>query len=237
MVTLGSFDDYHVVWNIVGKGSVAIDDIDLREVVREVSLIGETFEESKIVQGLLPFELAETLEIPLRGEPQLYITRSEAVHDLDGDGVAEAILTFTTYGDQIPQPAVVLGTRPRLSDVTSRFFPGGAPRPRHSPFTYFCDHDGDGREDIVFAEAGLDHPPWTGARIHVGLATKAGLFRDVSGADQGRGKRRPCSGGREALSLPRGTGSSALYGPGGPGCARTTGSAWRTSMAIRRGIS
>jgi len=64
MVTLGSFDDYHVVWNIVGKGSVAIDDIDLREVVREVSLIGETFEESKIVQGLLPFELAETLESP-----------------------------------------------------------------------------------------------------------------------------------------------------------------------------
>ena len=38
----------------------------------------------------------------------------------------------------------------------------------------------DGLQDIVFAEAGLDAPPWTGSRIGVALNLGVGKYRDVS---------------------------------------------------------
>lgn len=44
----------------------------------------------------------------------------------------------------------------------------------------FGDLDNDGLTDIVFADAGLDAPPWTGKRIGVALNAGGGKYRDVT---------------------------------------------------------
>jgi hypothetical protein len=63
---------------------------------------------------------------------------------------------------------------------TNVLFPAGIPTVRHSPLTLFPDVNGDGLKDIVFADAGLDRPPWTGSRIGVGLNLGTGRYVDVS---------------------------------------------------------
>jgi len=177
--TLLEFNDYLLWWNVIGAGSVALDDIRLnREAMVEVA--NASFEDPEIVQGLLPFALSEPLVLNLGAEGQDYVLRSMTMRDLNGDGTTEAILTISTYPDQLLEPIIILGSDSVPIDLTRRLLPGGTPKVRHSPHTFFADLDGDGREDIVFAEAGLDHEPWTGSRILVLLATAAGTFRDVS---------------------------------------------------------
>jgi hypothetical protein len=74
----------------------------------------------------------------------------------------------------------VLGSRVGISNIAPSLFPQGVPQLKHSPYTYFHDIDGGGRDDIVFAEAGLDVEPWTGSRIVVALDSGNGTYRDVS---------------------------------------------------------
>jgi hypothetical protein len=62
---------------------------------------------------------------------------------------------------------------------TPDFFPEGAPTLRQTPITLFPDLDGDGRADILFADAGLDHPPWTGSRIGVAI-NQGGKYRNIT---------------------------------------------------------
>jgi hypothetical protein len=177
--TLLDYGDYELLWNVIGKGSIALDDIS---VTRDfVDTVGATaFEEPEIKQGVLRFSVSAPVTMSLGSEGQDYVLRSMAMRDLDGDGKAEAAITISTYQDQLPEPIILLGAKPGPVDLTRRLLPGGTPRLRHSPYTYFADLDGDGRDDIVFAEAGLDHEPWTGSRIVVLLASANGSFRDVS---------------------------------------------------------
>jgi hypothetical protein len=179
--TLGPYNDYRVHWNIVGKGGIAIDSVSLVENAPVILVAKTNFEPLELSQGLLPFAITDSKTVPLGSDNRDYWWRSASTRDLDGDGKAEAVLTVTTYPDQIFKPVIVLGSRGEISNVAPSLFPQGVPQLKHSPYTHFQDIDGDGRDDIIFAEAGLDAEPWTGSRIVVALNSGNGTYRDVSG--------------------------------------------------------
>lgn len=178
--TLGPFDDYQALWNIIGKGAIAIDSVSLVENDATIPVAESDFEPPKLSQGLLPFVIHDSKSLPLGSDNRDYWFRSASLRDLDGDGKAEAVVTVTTYPDQLLKPVIVLGSRGGISDIAPRLFPQGIPRLKHSPYIYFPDIDGDRRADIVCAEAGLDVEPWTGSRIVVALDSGNGTYRDVS---------------------------------------------------------
>lgn len=130
--------------------------------------------------GLLNFQLTDATALLSSRRAWVY---SATAKDLDADGHPETILTL--FNANIP-PAptafepIVIESSGRMRLATSDFFPAGAPTVKNSPQTLFPDLDGDGLQDIVFAEGGLDFPPWTGSRIGVALNLGGGKYRDVS---------------------------------------------------------
>jgi hypothetical protein len=178
--TMGLFGDYRAQWNVVGTGSVAIDAIRIVDTSTGQLVAVEDAEGPSIDGGPLGFRLADAATLALGPPSQQYLIRSATVRDLDGDNYPEAVLTVTTYPDQLPQAPVIIGAASGLSFVTSRLFPSGTPTLRHSPVTLFADVNGDGLTDIIFAEAGIDHPPWTGSRIGIALNSGAGTYIDAS---------------------------------------------------------
>jgi hypothetical protein len=108
-----------------------------------------------------------------------YVLRSGTLVDLNNDGINEFVLTLTSYPNQIEMPTYVLGYDGNSVDLTSKYFGNSIPSVKHSPFVIYKDITGDGKEDLVFAEAGLDNPPWTGSKISVSIREGAG-FRNVT---------------------------------------------------------
>jgi uncharacterized protein (TIGR03437 family) len=177
--TLRNYPDYEVYWSIHDTGTIVIDDIQVTDGAGRI-VVTENGEGPAIQPGAASFRVTDWLNVPFGAAGQTNLIRSVAAKDLDGDGRDELILTFTTYPDQLWQPVLVAGTAAKLSLKTDSIFPGGAPAVKHSPHIMFADINGDGIEDLLFADSGLDHPPWTGTGFAAALALGKGAFRDIS---------------------------------------------------------
>ena len=176
--TLESYTDYVGGFKIAGTGAIAIDDIQISDVSTGQIVVSENAEGPTIKPGPLNFQITDGITLVTAGESTV---RSSAARDLDGDGYPEVILTLTAPGTStLPLQPLIINARSRLSLATTDFFPSGAPTVKHSPVTLFADINGDALQDILFADAGSDAPPWTGSRIGVGLNLGGGKYRDVS---------------------------------------------------------
>ncbi len=107
-----------------------------------------------------------------------YFLRSILIADLNSDGKNEFVFSMSPY-PQVLVPLKVIGDEGGTLDLTSKYFPNGAPTVMHSPFILYEDINGDGKKDIIAAEAGLDVPPWTGSKIGVALSNGS-TFQNVS---------------------------------------------------------
>lgn len=185
--TLGPYTDYSALWNMMGTGEIAIDDIQITNVATGQAVASENAEGPAIYPGILNFQTTDAQTFTLDPGPQTSgsIIRSATVKDLDGDGYPEAIFTFTTGPIQIPLPVMIIGAKTGISLNTNKFFPDGAPTVKHSPVTLFADINGDGLQDILFADEGQDgithtSVDGTGSVIGVGLNMGGGKYQNIS---------------------------------------------------------
>jgi hypothetical protein len=107
-----------------------------------------------------------------------FLYRSGLLADLNGDGINEFIFSVTPY-PQVAVPLSVIGDNGGRLDLTKQYFSDGAPYVKHSPYIYYEDINGDGKKDIVSADAGLDTPPWTGSKIGIAIRNGTG-FSNIS---------------------------------------------------------
>ena len=162
--SLHNWPDYQAFFKIAGAGSIVIDDIRITDGSGRI-VASENAEGPSLAAGPLNFQLTDA--IVLRPDANSTL-RSIAVKDLNGDGYPEVVATLT--GDppsNIPLPVIVLEASGQMRLAASDFFPTGVPSVKHSPLTLFADLNGDGLQDMVFAEAGWDGPcaTRTGSRI------------------------------------------------------------------------
>jgi len=112
------------------------------------------------------------------GSTNVYYFRSGVLADLNNDGKNEFVLSVSAY-PQKPIPLLVLGDSNGSLNLTKQYFTNDPPTVMHSPWMHYVDINGDGKKDIIAAEAGLDEAPWTGARIGVAL-NNGNTFTDIS---------------------------------------------------------
>jgi len=134
-------------------------------------------------QGLVnDVQLIKTFDIDYatKGESidYKYYLRSALVADLNGDLKNEVVISVSPYPQKLI-PITVLGIEGTLKDLTEKYFPDGAPKVMHSPSIQFTDINSDKKNDLIFADAGLDTAPWTGTKIAVAL-NQGNYFKDVS---------------------------------------------------------
>jgi hypothetical protein len=172
---LGKFADYRVAIG-AGAGAIVYDDIRITDSAGRL-LASENAEGPSFVPGPLNMQVTEAAALQFQADAFL---RSATAQDLDGDGYAEVVLTLSdTHNDSTtPIPVLVIRADGRMRIATPEFFPAGIPTVKHSPMTLFADLNSDGRQDIVFSEAGGD--PFGAGRISVALAQGSGTYRDVS---------------------------------------------------------
>jgi hypothetical protein len=101
---------------------------------------------------------------------------------MNEDGIADAVFTMATYPKNIAHPIVVLNGQGPVENIAPVVFPGGVPRIVHANQIFLTDIDGDGREDLLISEAGMDKPPWVNPDAMIGIAINrgGGTFEDVS---------------------------------------------------------
>jgi VCBS repeat protein/fibronectin type III domain protein len=131
-----------------------------------------------IAPGPLSFQVTDSIE----GQGTGGYVRSVTAKDLNGDGYPEVILTFSAPPPSTTAfPAIVVEASGQMRVATGDFFPGGAPTLKHSPVTLFPDINGDGLQDILFADAGYDMTSeHVGSGIGVALNLGGGRYRTVS---------------------------------------------------------
>jgi hypothetical protein len=176
--TLGPYSDYNAVFVIGGRGTIVIDDIRITTGSGQL-VASENLEGPAIVPGPLNFHITDAQMFYL-GSNQAWV-RSAVVHDIDGDAYPDLVVSTTDeHGRLEPRETMFFDVRSRISDISKRVFPDGVPKVNHSPATLFVDINEDGLEDMLFADSGLDNPPWTGSVIGVALNVGGGQFRDIS---------------------------------------------------------
>jgi hypothetical protein len=206
--TLANFPDYQARWNVVGTGAIAIDEIKITNVSTGAVVAYENAEEGTVsVDPSIALLKAGLIKDVVRGAEitvdfsqydtvgvHSYWYRSALIADLNHDGKNEVLFTVTPYVQyRVPvlvlgnasNTAVPVGQAPAVENLTTTYFPNGAPKPMNSETIVYKDINQDGLKDLVFAETGRDSPPWTGAKISVAMAsTVAGktVFTDVSAA-------------------------------------------------------
>jgi hypothetical protein len=136
-----------------------------------------------VTKGLVKdVEVIKTFEIDYSNKSDAidykYYLRSALAADLNGDRTNEIVISVSPYPQKLI-PVTVLGIDGSLKDLTSKYFPEGAPRVMHSPSIQFIDINDDNKKDLVFADAGLDTAPWTGTKIAVAL-NQGAYFKDIS---------------------------------------------------------
>jgi hypothetical protein len=127
--------------------------------------------------------LLENTNLRLTPGDEIYTIRSSVMHDMNNDGVDDAIFTIATYPENMPHPIVILnGIGPVENIAEDVFFGGAVPSIVHSNQIFFIDINNDGRQDLLISEAGSDKPPWFNpeAMIGIGLNRGLGQFVDVS---------------------------------------------------------
>ena len=126
--------------------------------------------------------LLETANLPLTRGDDIYVIRSSVMHDMNNDGVDDAVFTVATYPDNIFHPIVILDGAGPVANIADQVFPDGVPTIVHSNQIFFIDVNADGLKDLLISEAGSDHPPWfdPDALIGIGLNRGGGIFEDVS---------------------------------------------------------
>jgi hypothetical protein len=176
-LTVGPQTDLHVEFRMGGTGTVVIDDLQITNGSGQL-VASENAEGPSLASGPLNFQLTDAAALLTDAGATV---NTAVTKDLDADGYPETILTLTNANTRADLfPPIVIESSARMSLATSSFFPAGAPTVMNAPTVVFGDLNGDGLDDIVFAEAGLDRPPWTGARLGVALNTGGGKYRDVS---------------------------------------------------------
>lgn len=175
--TLLNYPDYHLSVGVAGTGAIVIDDIRITTLDGQL-VASEDAEGPPLAPGPLSFQLTDAMSLLAEAGG---ILRSAALRDLDADGRPEVILTLTApRPSNTPIQPIVIAANGPMRVATADFFPAGAPTVKHSPVTVFADVNNDGLEDVLFADAGSDAPPWTGSRIGVALNLGGGKYRDVS---------------------------------------------------------
>jgi hypothetical protein len=158
--------------------STGIDDIRVTRATTGQLVASENAEGPTLAPGPLNFRITDGRALFTEADS---IVRSAAARDLDGNGYPETILSFTApRPSTIPLPVMIVEASSAMRLATAEVFPAGTPRVKHSALTLFADIDRDGLDDIVFAEAGSDAPPWQGSRIGVALNRGGGTYVDVS---------------------------------------------------------
>src|SRR5262245_57870635 len=176
--SLHNWPDYQVNFAFPGTGAIVIDDIRITDASTAQLAASENGEGPSVVPGPLNYQVTDATAMLTSGDASVI---GAAASDLDGDGYPETILTITNARTlaSLFQPFVI-ESRGRMRIATTDFFPNGAPTTMSTPMILFADINGDGLKDIVFAEAGLDRPPFTGARLGIALNAGGGTYRDVS---------------------------------------------------------
>jgi len=98
-----------------------------------------------------------------------YLFRSGILADLDNDGTNEFVFTVTSYPNAVPLPVYVFGHKKDSLNLTNTLFKGNVPTVRHAASIFYSDVNNDGKKDLIFSDAGLDRPPWTGTQMTVVL--------------------------------------------------------------------
>ena len=174
---LDSYDDFIVDFRIEGTGTFAVDDIRITDSAGQL-VVSENAEGPTIVPGPLNLQLTDAIFLPF-GTLAAFL-KSAVATDLDGDGYPEGLLTLTDShnGSRTPVPILVIQADGKMRVATTDFFPGGIPTVNHSPSTAIVDLNGDGLNDMVFAEAGGD--PVGEGRMSIAMNLGGGKYRDVS---------------------------------------------------------
>jgi len=120
---------------------------------------------------------ASVLSLPEYAE-DVTIVQGINVFDVDGDGSNEVFICGTTYRDYVDHPVTVLSVKGgRAIDATATFFGSDIPNSNQCTGIFFTDLNADGLKDVVFTDAGMDDPPWTGTAIEVALNNGSGFRR------------------------------------------------------------
>jgi hypothetical protein len=173
--SLLNYDDYQMAFVVREAGTIVIDDIRVTDTAGRL-VASENAEGPTIASGPLNLQVTDATSLSFEARSLL---RSAVVHDLNGDGYSESVLTVSgPRPSTSPVPITIVESSSRLRLATPDFFPAGIPTTRHSPMTLFADLNGDGLRDIIFSEAGGD--PFGDGRISVALNQGSGKFRDVS---------------------------------------------------------
>lgn len=97
--------------------------------------------------------------------------------DLFGRGLNDVFLCGTTYRNYVDHPVTVIRLEDtEIIDVTSEVF-DEVPTSNQCTSINFTDLNNDDLVDVVYAEAGMDDPPWTGTAAEIALNSGMGLNR------------------------------------------------------------
>jgi hypothetical protein len=121
-------------------------------------------------------KLLETTSISLDNASDGFQFASSGLHDMDGDGIPDAILVRTSYPDNPPHPIVVLNGSGQPQNIAGQLFSNGIPENRSGGHVLFVDIDGDQVEDMLLSEAGVDSwaPPFSVPDASIGIALNRG---------------------------------------------------------------
>jgi uncharacterized protein (TIGR03437 family) len=174
----GPYSDVQVGFKVSGTGAIAIDDIRVANSAGQL-FTSENAEGPALAPGPLTFQVTDA--IALFPDASAFAFHA-AVHDLDGDGHPETILTLVApRPSNVPLQPIVIESSGRMRLATSDFFPAGIPTVKSSGVTLFADINGDGLQDILFSDSGSDGPgDYPGSRIGVAFNLGGGKYRDMS---------------------------------------------------------
>ena len=114
--------------------------------------------------------------------PQTGFLTEEETGDLNGDGLADVVVTRLKFQSKETFPVGILinDGHDGFVDATSTMFSGPVPRTQHGRQIVIADFNGDHRADIFIADHGYDADPFPGYPNTLILSTPDGKLVDAS---------------------------------------------------------